>query len=89
LPIGSRAAEVVVAAARAGQLGDGLELARRATQLERRLVTDRRFVEGDPLPVDAGSLEVFEREPESAEVLGERDQPRWPASSPKNASLGR
>ena len=65
-----RAAEIVVAAARARRLGNDLELARGAAQLERRLLTDGRFVEGDRLLVDAGSVEVFERECEAAEVLG-------------------
>lgn len=39
-------------------LGDDLEFARRAAQLERRLVADRRFTEDDRLPVDARSFEV-------------------------------
>ncbi len=64
-----RAAEVVVAGARAGRLENDLELTRGAAQLERRFVTDRRLVEGDGLPVLTDSVEVFERELEAAKVL--------------------
>ena len=66
--LASRAAAEVVVAARAGRLGDDLQLARVRLQLEHRLAAEVAL-ERERLAVWAARVQLVEREPEPAQVL--------------------